>query len=41
EEEKEQIAIAHDRLLEDNAALETENERLQLQLRRAVEAALL
>ncbi|GJQ09142.1 hypothetical protein GpartN1_g6650.t1 [Galdieria partita] len=39
EEEKEQIAIAHDRLLEDNAALETENERLQLQLRRAVEAA--
>lgn len=39
EQEKEQIAIAHDRLLEDNAALETENERLQLQLRRAVEAA--
>ncbi|GJD09208.1 hypothetical protein Gasu2_34720 [Galdieria sulphuraria] len=34
-----QIAMAHDRLLEDNAALETENERLQLQLRRAVEAA--
>eukprot|EP00871_Galdieria_phlegrea_P003403 jgi/Galph1/4063/GphlegSOOS_G2763.1 len=39
EEEREHIAIAHDRLLEDNAALETENERLQLQLRRAVEAA--